>query len=106
MVTITDGDKKMIVWNFMEELCDKSRSAIDYNLPTDFNLKDFYNMKLFGKYLVRIGVSVDRSASDSVVFDILKKYTESKHLIEVEGDWLRLTRKGLEECKKSNRDWD
>jgi hypothetical protein len=105
MVTITDRDKKMIIWNFMEELCDKNQSAIDYNLPTNFNLKDFYNMKLFRKYLVRTGVSVDRAASDSVVFDILKKYTESKNL-EIEGDWLRLTEKGLYECKKSNRDWD
>jgi hypothetical protein len=106
MVTITDRDKKMIVWNFMEELCDKNQSAIDYNLPTNFNLKDFYNMNLFSKYLVRTGVSVDRSASDSVVFDILKRYTESKNLMEIEKDWLRLTKKGLEECKKSNRDWD
>ena len=58
MVAISDRERKMIIWNFMEELCDKNQSAVDFNLPTDFNLKDFYNMKLFSKYLVRIGVIV------------------------------------------------
>jgi hypothetical protein len=106
MANLTNRDKSMIIWNFMEELCDKNQSAIENNLPTDFNLKDFYNMNLFSKYLLRIGVSVNRIASDSLVFNTLKKYTESKHLIEIEGDWLRLTKKRLDECKKSNRDWD
>lgn len=58
MVAISDREKKMIIWNFMEELCDKNQSAVDFNLPTDFNLNDFYNMKLFSKYLVRIDVIV------------------------------------------------
>jgi hypothetical protein len=90
----------------MEELCDKHQNACETNLSTDFNLKDFYNMELFGRYLIRIGVSVDRSASDSVVFDALKKYADKKHLIEIDGDWVRLTKKGLDECKQSNREWD
>lgn len=57
----------------MEELCDKDQNASENNLPTDFKLKDFYNMDLLSKYLLRIGVSVDRSASDSLVLDTLKK---------------------------------
>ena len=53
-------------------------------------------MDLLSKYLLRIGVSVDRSASDSLVLDTLKKYTDTKHLIEIEGDWVSLTKKGVE----------
>ena len=44
MVTISNRDKNMIIWNFMEELCDKDQNANENNLPTDFKLKDFYNM--------------------------------------------------------------
>lgn len=53
-----------------------------------------------------IGVSVDRSASDSLVVDTLKKYTDRKHLIEIEEDWVSLTKKGVVECQKSSREWD
>ena len=106
MLTITKRDKKMIIWNFMEELCDKHQNASESNLSTDFNLKDFYNMELFGKYLIRIRVSIDKLGSDSTVFDTLKKYTDRKHFIEIEGNRLRLTGKGVVECQKSSRDWD
>jgi hypothetical protein len=63
-------------------------------------------MNLFSKYLIRIGVSVDRPASDSIVSDALKKYADSKQLLEIDGGWFRLTKKGIDECKESNRDWD
>lgn len=90
----------------MEELCDKYQNASEHNLPTDFNLRDFYNMNLFSKYLVRIGISVDRPASDSVVTDTIKKYADKKQVIEIDGDWVRPTQKGLIECQNSSRDWD
>lgn len=50
-------------------------------------------MNLFSKYLIRIGVSVDRPASDSIVSDALKKYADSKQLLEIDGGWFRLTKK-------------
>lgn len=106
MVTITNRDKKMMIWNFMEELCDKYQNARENNLPTGFILKEFYSMNLFSKFLLRLGVCVDRAASDSSVFDTLRKYRDSKHLIEIEGDWVTLTEKGLIECQNSSRDWD
>ena len=105
MVTISNRDKNMIIWNFIEELCDKDQNASENNLPTDFKLKDFYNMDLLSKYLLRIGVSVDRSASNSLVLDTLKKYTDRKHLVEIEGDWVSLTKKRVVECQKSSREW-
>ncbi len=79
MVTISNRDKNMIIWNFMEELCDKDQNTSENNLPTDFKLKDFYNMYLLSKYLLRIGVSVDKSASDSLVLDTLKKLQKTSH---------------------------
>ena len=47
MVTISNRDKEMIIWNFMEELCDKYLYASENNLPPDFNIKDFCNMNIF-----------------------------------------------------------
>ena len=78
MVTISNRDKNMIIWNFMEELCDKDQNASENNLPTDFKLKDFYNMDLLSKYLLHIGVSVDRSASDSFSTRYPKKIYRQK----------------------------
>jgi hypothetical protein len=34
MATLTNRDKSMIIWNFMEELCDKHQNARENNLPT------------------------------------------------------------------------
>ena len=46
MVVISNRDKKMIISNFMEELYDKYQNANKKDLPTDFNLRDFYNIGL------------------------------------------------------------
>jgi hypothetical protein len=107
MVTISNRDKEMIIWNFMEELCDKYLYASENNLPTDFNVKDFRNMNIFSKYLVRRGVSgVNGSSGDALVLVTLKKYAEIKGLITVEGDIIALTEKGISERHKIHRDWD
>lgn len=88
----------------MEELCDKHQNAIENSLPTDFNFKDFYNVGLFNKYLSRI--CVNGSPSEVVILETLRKYAEKKGFIKIEGDAVRLMEKGLDECQKSNRDWD
>ena len=107
MVTISNRDKEMIIWNFMEELCDKYLYASENNLPADFNIKDFRNMNIFSKYLLRRGVSgVNGSSGDALVLVTLKKYAESKGLITVEGDIIALTEKGMAERHKIHRDWD
>jgi hypothetical protein len=51
MVTISNRDEKMIIWSFMEELCDKYFYASENNLTTDFNINEFCNMDIFSKYL-------------------------------------------------------
>lgn len=106
MVIISNRDKKMIIWNFMEELCDKNQNAIENNLLTHFNFKDFYYIGLFNKYLSRIGPKTSSVEIVVLVLDTLRKYAENEGFINIEGDIVRLTEKGLDECQKSNRDWD
>jgi hypothetical protein len=67
----------MIICKFMEELCDKHQSARENNLPTDFFfLKDFYNIGLFNKYLLNIGLRASPSEIRKLVLDTLRKYAE------------------------------
>ena len=106
MVDITDRDKKMIISNFMEELCDKHQIAKKNNLPHEFNLKDFYNIGLFNKYLSRIGLRTSSVGIAILVLDTLSEYAKKKGLLEIEGNIVRLTRKGLIETSKLFRDWD
>ena len=42
-VTVSYRDKKIIIWNFMEELWENYLNALENNLPTKFNLLDFFN---------------------------------------------------------------
>ena len=106
MVDITDRDKKMMISNFMEELCDKHQIAKKNNLPHEFNLKDFYNIGLFNKYLSRIGLRTSSVGIAILVLDTLSEYAKKKGFLEIEGNIVRLTRKGLIETSKLFRDWD
>lgn len=105
MVAISNRDKRMIIWNFMEEICDK-QSARENNLPTDFKFKEFYNIGLFNKYLSRIGLRASSSEIGVLVLDTLRKYAGNEGFIKISDNIVTLTEKGLEECKKSRRDWD
>ena len=90
----------------MEELCDKHQSARENNLPTDFKFKDFYNIDLFNKYLSSIGLRTSPVGIAALVLDTLREYSEEKSFLEIEGDIVRLTKKGLHETQKLSRDWD
>jgi hypothetical protein len=106
MVDIPNRDKKIIISNFMEELCDKHQIAKKNNLPTDFKFKDFYNINLSKKYLSRIGLRTSSAGIGVLVLDALSEYAEKKGFLEIEGNIVRLTRKGLIETSKLFRDWD
>lgn len=107
MAIISNRDKKMITWSFMEELCDKHMYASENNLSIDFNLSDFFNFGIFTRYLLRKNVQgIDGSSGPSLVLNTLKDYAKRKGLIKVEGDILRLTQKGITERQKIHRDWD
>jgi hypothetical protein len=106
MVAISDRDKKMIISNFMEELYDKHQNAKNSNLPTEFNLKDLYSIRLFNKYLSSTGLRASSVGIAILVLDTLSEYAETKGFLEIEGDIVRLTKKGLLETQKLSRDWD
>ena len=46
LVTIPNRDKKLIIWNFMEELWENYQNAIENKLDTRFKFMDFYNVGL------------------------------------------------------------
>lgn len=107
MAIISTRDEKMLVWCFMEELCDKYFYASENNRSTHFNIKDFCNMDVFCNYLVRRGVQgVNGSSGAELVLETLRKYEAMKGFINVDGDILTLTEKGLAERLQPRRDWD
>jgi hypothetical protein len=40
-VTVSDRDKKIIIWNFMEELWENHQNAVKNKLDTEFKFMDF-----------------------------------------------------------------
>jgi hypothetical protein len=106
MVTISERDKKMLICNFMEELYDKYQSATRNGLQTEFNIKDFYSISLFNKYLSNIGLRASPIGIEALVLDTLRKYAEEKGFLEIEGEIVRMTKKALLETSNLSRDWD
>jgi hypothetical protein len=90
----------------MEELCGKHQNANKDNLPTEFNLKDLYSIGLFNKYLSSIGLRASSVGIAILVLDTLREYAEEKGFLEIEGEIVRLAKKGLLETQKLSRDWD
>ena len=87
----------------MEELWENYQNAIENKLDTQFKFMDFYNVGLLTRYLEEEGVE---ALPDKVVVDILKEYATKTGYIDINGNKVRLTKKGLDECKKPKHDWD
>ena len=102
LVTIPNRDKKLIIWNFMEELWENYQNAIENKLETQFKFIDFYNVGLLTRYLEEEGVE---ASSDKVVVDTLKEYAKKTGYIDIKDNTVRLTKKGLEECHKPKHAW-
>jgi hypothetical protein len=51
IVTVSNRDKKLIIWNFMEELWENHQYAVENKLDTEFKFMDFYNVGLLSQYL-------------------------------------------------------
>ena len=103
LVTIPNRDKKLIIWNFMEELWENYQNALENKLDTRFKFMDFYNVGLLSQYLRETGVD---GLPDKIVVDTLKNYGKKSGYIRIKGNLVELTKKGLEECQKSKREWD
>jgi hypothetical protein len=55
-VTVQARDKKMIIWNFMEEFCRKYNEAINDGRQPTFQITDFGSLNLLEKYISRVGI--------------------------------------------------
>ena len=103
LVMVSNRDKKLIIWNFMEELWENYQNAIENKLDTQFNLMDFYNVGLLTRYLKEEGVE---TSPNMFVVDTLKEYAKKTGYIDIKDNTVRLTKKGLDECQKPKHDWD
>ncbi len=86
----------------MEELCDYYRYAVENKIVAQFKFMEFNNVSLLTKFLKEEGI--ERSP-DQVVVDTLKEYAKDAGYIDIQGDMVSLTEKGLDECKKPHHDW-
>ena len=102
-VVVSDRDKKIIIWNFMEELCENHQNAEKNKLATEFKFMDFYNVGLLSQYLKKTGVT---GLPDKIVADTLKVYENETGNIEIKDNKIKLTKKGLIECQKPKHEWD
>jgi hypothetical protein len=100
---VSNRDKKLIIWNFMEELWENYQNALENKLDTQFKFLDFYNIGLLTQYLKEEGVE---TSPDKVVVDTLKEYAKKTGYIDIKDSTVRLTKKGLDECQKPKHDWD
>ena len=103
LVTVPMRDKKMIIWNFMEELSRKYNEATNDGRQPTFHLTDFESINLLEQYISRVGNIA--SNTDSVIIDALLEY-ESRGHYKIENDVVNLTELGISECRKSVHDWD
>jgi hypothetical protein len=104
LITITNRDKKMIIWNFMEELWNSYKNAVGNDLPTIFYLKDFNFVSTLDKFLCRNGVR--ESLTDTTIWEIIKEYASDTRYFEMSKSSVILTREGVIECQKPLHDWD
>jgi hypothetical protein len=95
LVSISERQKRMIIWNFMEELLENYQNANENKLSTVFNFTDFFN---FG--LLSDGFSED----DKIA--VIKEYAKEKGYIKINGDTVTLTNKGIREARKPIHNWD
>jgi len=90
LLIVSNRDKKLIIWNFMEELWENYQNAIENKLDTQFKFLDFYNIGLLTQYLKEEGVE---TSPDKVVVDTLKEYAKKTGYIDIKDSTVRLTKK-------------
>jgi len=103
LVTVSNRDKKLIIWNFMEELCDYYRYAIENKINAQFKFREFNNFSLLTKFLKEDGIE---ASPDQVVTDTLEEYARESGYINIHGEMVSLTEKGIAEHNKPHHDWD
>ena len=86
----------------MEELCDYYRYAVENKIDAQFKFREFNNFSLLTKFLKEEGIE---ASPDQIVVDTLKEYAKKSGYIDIHGEMVSLTEKGLAECNKPHHDW-
>ncbi len=86
----------------MEELCEYYQHAVKNKIVAQFKFREFNNISLLTKFLKEEGIE---ASPDQVVVDTLKEYAKESGYIDVRGDMVSLTEKGLDECNRPHHDW-
>jgi hypothetical protein len=88
-------NKKFLIWNFMEELCDMYDKARRRGSPTVFKIRDFKSTRL---PIFTLG--------EPFISQTLKEYEQDKGFIRIQGDTVTVTSKGLIKAKEAPHDWE
>jgi hypothetical protein len=83
MVTVPNRDKKLIIWNFKEELWENYQKAAENKLHTEFKFMDFYNIGLLSDFLREAAVD---GFADKIIMDTLKEYANETVYIKIKGN--------------------
>jgi hypothetical protein len=94
-VGLSEEQRGMIIWNFMEELLENYQNAVENGLDEVFHLSDLYAFGLLSD-----------GFTDNDKIAIIKEYAKEKGYIKVKGDTVTLTNKGRREARKSKHHWD
>jgi predicted AlkP superfamily phosphohydrolase/phosphomutase len=95
LAKVSESDRKKIIWNFMEELWENYLNALENNLPTKFNLLDFFNF----------GTLKDGFTENDKLY-IIKRYAKESGYIKIISTEVSITKEGLKEFQKDIHDWD
>ncbi|MDW0136741.1 MAG: hypothetical protein QOK70_03065, partial [Nitrososphaeraceae archaeon] len=83
LAKVSESDRKKIIWNFMEELWENYLNALENNLPTKFNLLDFFNF----------GTLKDGFTENDKLY-VIKQYARESGYIKISGTEVSVTKKG------------
>lgn len=95
LVSVSERQKRVIIWNFMEELIENYQNAIENKLSKVFSFTDFFNF----------GVLSDGFSEEDKIA-VIKEYAREKGYMKIKGDTVTLTKKGAREARKPIHNWD
>jgi hypothetical protein len=88
-------DKKLLIWNFMEELLKKYDKASRSGGSTIFKIRDFESIKL-----------PIFSMDEPFMFETIKEYERSRGFVRIHDGFVALTSKGVSQAKEGRKEWD
>lgn len=88
-------NKKILIWNFLEELVKKYDKACSNGGSTVFKIGDFESIRL-----------PIFSMDEPLIFETLTEYERSSGFIRIHDGFVALTSKGVSQAKEGRKDWD